>query len=1017
MLENISFIISKAIKEQKWLSVSYKNKEEKVTSFWCAIHDINIMNKTFIVTNYNFNKINATNNGLQKSSTLRFEGIISAQIVEHTSYKQPPELLTKIEQNLSKLEWLNFDFFNEKVLVYLKDAMKYDSTPYIKKTDLVKGIDTEILEKSLINDGKYLLDHFQLAQIAETLNDTSKNKLKKMNKITDLVINLLAINTKKGLFIVAYKNITFNPEDSSLILSEEEFFNYEFLNEQTGQKHNLKNYLDIDTEEFIGSFKENFKNCCDMLAKTLRRGESLDENPYILEQLRTNDQYIEKEFNDVVINKKNGIISKPLDVFFGNINSTTLNSKKKPTIITYNEMNVNQLRCIHNALKQPVTYVQGPPGTGKTSCIVNLLISALFNSKTVLVSTNNNKPINDILQKINNIKKGEYFVNFPILRLGNNDNTLKSLRDLEKLIQKHSETPIFEKALQKSATTNTEVMKELNHIIDSYEKKLYLNEELDAAKSFYNTINNSFRSIIIYDEIKKLENQSNLMENITEDEIKNKITKADETFLNWLNYTTIKKLKLISKPDFEELYTILKIADDNKLVTQFNKYLKNTQNLNKLLKIFPIIFTTNQSAHRLGAAEPIFDLTIIDEAGQCNIGHALFPIIKGNSLLLVGDQNQLKPVVTLPTEINDRLMSKHNIPSVYNYCENSIILTMQKVDPISKFILLNEHYRCHPSIINFSNKKYYNSKLSIKTPSQKNEPAIQYINIKNVLKNDVSKNISPNEVEVLIKELQGQDHKNVGIITPFRNQANYLKECLDYKRIKVDQGTVHTFQGDEKDTIYLSLAIANTSSDKTFNWLKNNKELINVATTRAKKKLVIIGDFDEIEKRSSEDNDLSELIKYVKTEGRSLENVTTRTDTPYANGGYYRQYNSVRENEFFDLISQLVTTIQGKLEVKDKVKMINVLDDVAINHSEREYLHKGEFDFVVYNGSRQNQNPVLVIELDGVEHKTDPETIRKDKIKETLCKRKNITLYRIPNDYSRRYITVKNMLRRYLVSS
>lgn len=52
-------------------------------------------------------------------------------------------------------------------------------------------------------------------------------------------------------------------------------------------------------------------------------------------------------------------------------------------------------------------------------------------------------------------------------------------------------------------------------------------------------------------------------------------------------------------------------------------------------------------------------------------------------------------------------------------------------------------------------------------------------------------------------------------------------------------GTVHAFQGDEKDVVLFSTAISERTSSGTYNWLKNNKELINVATSRAKEKLVL----------------------------------------------------------------------------------------------------------------------------------------------------------------------------------
>ena len=72
----------------------------------------------------------------------------------------------------------------------------------------------------------------------------------------------------------------------------------------------------------------------------------------------------------------------------------------------------------------------------------------------------------------------------------------------------------------------------------------------------------------------------------------------------------------------------------------------------------------------------------MDESSQCNIAHSLIPISKANSLLLVGDPNQLKPVIILENSINDDLMNKFNIPSSYNYVNYSILDVMRNHDNI-----------------------------------------------------------------------------------------------------------------------------------------------------------------------------------------------------------------------------------------------------------------------------------------------------------------------------------------------
>lgn len=71
----------------------------------------------------------------------------------------------------------------------------------------------------------------------------------------------------------------------------------------------------------------------------------------------------------------------------------------------------------------------------------------------------------------------------------------------------------------------------------------------------------------------------------------------------------------------------------------FNKYLQKSENVKKAQKVFPIMITTCISSHKLGESEPLFDMTIMDEASQCNVAVSLVPIIRGEKLMLVGDHD------------------------------------------------------------------------------------------------------------------------------------------------------------------------------------------------------------------------------------------------------------------------------------------------------------------------------------------------------------------------------------------
>lgn len=92
---------------------------------------------------------------------------------------------------------------------------------------------------------------------------------------------------------------------------------------------------------------------------------------------------------------------------------------------------------------------------------------------------------------------------------------------------------------------------------------------------------------------------------------------------------------------------------------------------------------------------------------------SLVPILRGASLMLVGDPQQLSPVILLDPADNRTLRRRYGVTQEYDYIENSIYKCFLACDAVSDETLLSYHYRCSPKIIEFNNRKYYNHKLHI----------------------------------------------------------------------------------------------------------------------------------------------------------------------------------------------------------------------------------------------------------------------------------------------------------------
>ncbi len=482
-----------------------------------------------------------------------------------------------------------------------------------------------------------------------------------------------------------------------------------------------------------------------------------------------------------------------------------------------------------------------------------------------------------------------------------------------------------------------------------------------------------------------------------------------EELKKYLYFTSAGYIKKIGMPRYSDLRDILEIEDSKKQVEAFSKYLGEKDNILKLQKIFPIIVTTCISAHRLGEPVPMFDMVIMDEASQCNVAMSLVPIVRGDNLMLVGDPQQLNPVILLDELTNVKLKKRYMISDEYDYRKNSISKTYLSSDAVSDETLLHNHYRCHKRIIEFNNRKYYNSRLNIVSESKEEQPLV-YMDMGEAITD--YKNTAPSEAREIAKYAALNRDKNIGVITPFVNQKKLIEEELQRAKVSnVTCGTVHAFQGDEKDIILFSTAITNQTQAGTYEWLKNNKELINVATSRAKDKLIILSSSKNLERLHQKDgeDDLYELAQYVRSNGTSV--VTPKQAASRALG--VKPFSSVTEEAFLENLNHALENIwltQSRYVVHKEVAISHVFDG---NESYNDLFYNGRFDFVVYEKIGKQENAILAIELDGKEHYDNEVVINRDKKKNAICSEHNLQLIRVENSYARRYNHIKEILINY----
>ncbi len=985
--------IFRAVHEGKWLSIEYNNQNGEQTRYWIAIKDINVQRRTLRVEGLHLELMTVM------ELTIYLDSITEARIIEGSYCQTNEKLIEDLKLHPYKYQSIFTNVVNLKILNYLEECNKADVVPYQCEYALIRKLDGDRFQ-----NGEYALTEEQFREIVRDFQRGSSSPGSRL-RMKDICMNVLSIHTPKGLYVLAYRKLWLDVRGRVLREAED----ISICTEYTigGVKQSVRKFLDADDYALLDDVESHLELIKDRIIRGNRRAYKVDDLPYVIALGRDVLVDLRKEYEAVTRMYQQEETTYPVRAFFGEMVSRPVRKKNYPIALLDHRINMDQLLAIYEGMKYPLAYVQGPPGTGKTSTIINTIVTAFFNERTVLFSSYNNHPIDGVCEELKNITYQNRVIPFPMLRLGNRDEVKKSLRNMKALYEEVKGIPIYDSTLDKNRDEKIARTKRLSELLKNYEEVLSLNEQKEALECLLSSNSQlTFQVDLQGRQKRQIEDRLRGIGEISDREARGLLDRNENEFRKYLYYTSAKMIKRLGEPKNEKLRLILDIRDEEKRAAEFGKYLSDGANLKKLLRIFPLIATTCISAAKLGKPEVYFDMVIMDEASQSNNAVSLVPVIRGKSLMLVGDPQQLNPVIVLDEKINLSLRRKYQVPEEYDYCRNSIYKTYLANDPVSEEILLSHHYRCDPRIIDFNNKKYYNGKLKVETQSKEKEPLL-YVDVKGNI--GAQKNTAPAEAEKIIEYVRMNRDKKIGIITPFANQKRYLEEQLkSYNITDVTCGTVHAFQGDQKDVILFSLAVTDRTQRPTYQWLKNNKELINVATSRAREKLIVISSSEDLNRLhgNDPDDDIYELVEYVKTKGRSQ--VTEKTAASRALG--VKPYSTETEEAF-------LTSLNHALENVLYYNMSCVVHkEVGIAHVFREntnysdLFYSGRFDFVVYQKEGSEELPILAIELDGKEHMEDAVVKERDRRKQEICRAHNLELIRIDNSYARRYYYIKEIL-------
>lgn len=780
--------------------------------------------------------------------------------------------------------------------------------------------------------------------------------------------------------------------------------------------------------------KEYLYECCNvelMYSSSVLQGDVLE---YFI---NVANERLEKENNDInqsVVTQFDKLLPVKETALHAYISKTVFQYKYSPNLIFPFGINETQLEAIKAGFSSQISVIEGPPGTGKTQTILNIIANILINGMTCGIASNNNSAVLNIYEKM---QKDE--LDYFIAKLGKSENRKSFFESLENCKPKVNEEKISIKEITKcfyEIEQYLRIKNKLSILITEIQEieieKTYLLEwgrdftEVEMKfVSKYNLSDKKMVDLLTYlqyisDKKMSFREKWNLL-------VKYKIFRSKflnslqsrENFIFSLQLTYYvnllgkkNELRHEYEQQLEEIDFDNRLADlKEKSMLYFKQYMYEhtdeeiedytennyKRNFHKFIKSFPVIGSGTFSLVNSIAEGYLFDYVIIDEASQQDLVPGILCLGCAKNVIIVGDRKQLSHIAS---------ESKIEAPQKLYDCQKySLLDSVCEVfgDTIPR-TLLKEHYRCHPRIIQFCNKQFYNNQL---IPMKKDNGENPLSLIITALGNHMRNFRNEREIDSLLKVqdgcIQNEAGYTKGFIAPYNNQVHLANTKLPKDYVSA---TIHKFQGRECNEIVFSTVLDKKSMSRNQLDFVDNAELVNVAVSRAIDKFTLVtgnGVFEENNKY------IASLIRYIKyyapekeihdspvisafdllynEHDKSLEELAKRLNP---NDSLYKSEQIAEV-----IIRDILSDERYKNIVMHKqiyLKQLVTVDD-NFTDRERQYIkNRASCDFVFYY--RVGKQPFAVIEVDGGYHETSIQKER-DQLKNSILEKAEIRLLRV----------------------
>lgn len=712
--------------------------------------------------------------------------------------------------------------------------------------------------------------------------------------------------------------------------------------------------------------------------------------------------------------------------------------------------NASQKSAVEKALTYQVSIIQGPPGTGKTQTILNIIANLLVAGKTVLVVSNNNSAVENVAEKLENEGLG-----FIVAKLGSTKNKETFIANQVGYYPDMADWNIEDKSTVYQLANDS--LQNVSKGFDRQLRQAQLKTEYDALlkESKYNALlgtNSTDNNWLHGKPSSKLMTLLNLYRMMAEKEhkpgfwfrLKWSFAMGIKIFL-FLNGKVTEVIAGLEEAYYfshkaeieQELSSIahaLQSIDINRSVKDLRssslQILKDKiakrygigerkrfsirdikPRTEEFLKEYPIVLSTTYSAKSCISKNMVFDYVIMDEASQVDIKTGALALSCAMNAVIVGDDKQLPNVVNREEALAlNAIQTTYSIDDRYNAVTHSFLQSCAEVFTEAPVTLLREHYRCHPKIIEFCNQRFYNGELVAMTTDNGEENVLQVV--RTTKGNHAREHFNQREIDVITQEVMPKykDMDSVGIITPYRNQAEETNKALG----RTIASTVHKYQGRECDTIIIS-TVDNEPTE-----FSDDANLLNVAISRAKTRLCIVTNGNELPKESN----LAQLIAYIQYNNFEVKESKLHSVFDLL----YKQYtaerlayeathpsvsNHLSENLVYEVLVKAIADLNLiNAEVLCHYPLFRLIGDWSLLSEEEKAFAESPFshvDFLIYNSL--TKQPLQTIEVDGWHfHRNSDTQQSRDALKDRLLTKFDLCPHRISTTDTVNVETIKKLL-------